>query len=704
MLDCASKLRTILGALFALGGACYADYTGTLPSNITVSGSSTQNAVMNCASYWECVFGDYSHNSTISSNGTSSTLTLKATLPPNPHSQRKSKPFFIGNLDINHNANLSLSDFDSFNLGSALNIAQNASLTFSNNAGSFATLSNTKINVAGNLNISASGFSNRGSVQIATGGSASITSGNIKNEGPITNYGNLTISSHLYSIGQTYSTSSIVSGVANIINYGGTISITGNLINGGQNTQTTYQNCRIGGCGGGNLVTYGGSISISGQLISEPKDNQSSTIAIYGGTITASAGVQNKAGSTLTFGAHNGVMGKITGNLTNAGNVVVDLAGAGAGSYEIVSGNASGLDSITIKNGNNAFASASFSGKSINFTLNDKAIASFKSNVNANELLTLNALGDGIYTLGGADSAKLKNMANGINAGAFSLGLSLPFIIATNLDLAQQQRLGASLSLIALGAFGGTSGFMGGLKGGIASKVGGISIGAQVAYASGSFTHTSNTDLAKQDSTLSAKSVGASVGALLPLRYASLDINAQAISVSGQGNRVLDISHLRTTHILKSSPKLALLGLDSILHFKSNALDYFFGVKQNIVMAQKFSETGTQIALQSNAFNAYLLKATAGGEMGGFKAIGWDLSVALRYEILALSSQKRTFAYALTQGTLTSPLPYTSLLHLGAKVKREFGNSLLDIQGFVRGIFGDISNFYSLGVSGSWHF
>lgn len=49
---------------------------------------------MDCSSYWECVFGDYSHNFTYSTNGNAdSTLTLNATLPPNPKSKNQNKPF-----------------------------------------------------------------------------------------------------------------------------------------------------------------------------------------------------------------------------------------------------------------------------------------------------------------------------------------------------------------------------------------------------------------------------------------------------------------------------------------------------------------------------------------------------------------------------------------------------------------------------------
>lgn len=95
--------------------------------------------------------------------------------------------------------------------------------------------------------------------------------------------------------------------MASIVNNGETITIGGNVYNGGQ--ENTSQLCQIGGCGGGNLTNNGGSITIQGQLISEPKDWQSSSINIYCGMLEATNGVQNKTGSTLAIGALDGKMG-----------------------------------------------------------------------------------------------------------------------------------------------------------------------------------------------------------------------------------------------------------------------------------------------------------------------------------------------------------------------------------------------------------
>ena len=112
-------------ALVLCVNVAFADYTGRLPNNITINGgeSQTHNAIMDCSSYWECVFGNYSYNFTYSTNGNAdSSLTLNGTLPPNPASQTKSKPFYIGNMTINPHSNLTMQGFESFNLGGSLNI------------------------------------------------------------------------------------------------------------------------------------------------------------------------------------------------------------------------------------------------------------------------------------------------------------------------------------------------------------------------------------------------------------------------------------------------------------------------------------------------------------------------------------------------------------------------------------------------------
>ena len=307
------QMRGIVIGFALLLNIANADYTGRLPNAITLQGGEpqTHSAIMDCSSYWECVFGDFAYNFTYSTNGnTDSTLTLKATLPPNPASQTKSKPFFIGNMTINPHSNLIMQGFESFNLGASLNI-NGGSLAFQN--GNFATLFGTNISVSngGKLGVIANGFTNRGNMS-ANNATISIIPTSARNYGNIyNNNGDITIGTDLYNIGQkTALAGASPSSVANIVNNGGKLTIQGNLYNGGQENQNRL--CQVEGCGGGNLITFGGETIIQGQLISQAKDGQPSSITIKGGKLTATGGVQNLAGSTLTIGADNsGKMGQL---------------------------------------------------------------------------------------------------------------------------------------------------------------------------------------------------------------------------------------------------------------------------------------------------------------------------------------------------------------------------------------------------------
>lgn len=339
------QMRGIVIGFALLLNIANADYTGRLPNAITLQGgeSQTYSAIMDCSSYWECVFGDFAYNFTYSTKGnTDSTLTLNGTLPPNPTSQKQGKPFFIGNMTINPHSNLIMQGFESFNLGASLNI-NGGSLEFQN--GNFATLFGTNISVSngGKLGVSrANGFTNRGNMS-ANNATISIKPTSARNYGNIyNNNGDITIGTDLYNIGQkTAYAGASPSSVANIINNGGKLTIQGNLYNGGQ--ENPNFDCRVSGCGGGNITNNGGEIIIQGQLTSQAKDGQPSSITIKGGKLTATGGVQNLAGSTLTIGADNsGKMGQIIGSVANSGTYIVDAKGAVAGNHTLITGTLTG--------------------------------------------------------------------------------------------------------------------------------------------------------------------------------------------------------------------------------------------------------------------------------------------------------------------------------------------------------------------------
>lgn len=346
--------------------ALKADYTGTLPSSITLAGgkSETHKAIADCSSTWECTFGykppggGYDFTYSTSGNG-SSTLTLNLTLPPNPNSQKTTTPFYMNNTTINPNSNLILNNFNSILLEYTMSIT-NATLTFNGNSASNSTIfqmsfkANVVLNDNATLKVKANRFLNQNKVSISNS-TLDITATSVLSHNEITNNGGkVSISGNLYNVGQKEALGAASpSSVANFINNGGTVTITGNMLNGGQlNTNTL---CQISGCGGGNIIINGGSMSVSGQLISQGKDGQNSSIQIYGGKLIVGQGLQNKDGSTITFGMGNGTMGLLKGNLNNENGVVrIDMTNAKVGqSYTVLQGNLIGLQDSQVQIINN---------------------------------------------------------------------------------------------------------------------------------------------------------------------------------------------------------------------------------------------------------------------------------------------------------------------------------------------------------------
>ena len=357
--------------------ALKADYTGTLPSSITLAGgkSETHKAIADCSSTWECTFGykppggGYDFTYSTSGNG-SSTLTLNLTLPPNPNSQKTTTPFYMNYTTINPNSNLVLNNFNSILLEYTMSIT-NATLTFNGNSASNSTIfqmsfkANVVLNDNATLKVKANRFLNQNKVSI-NNSTLDITATSVLSHNEITNNGGkVSISGSLYNVGQKEAFGAASpSSVANFINNGGTVTITGNMLNGGQlNTNTL---CQISGCGGGNIIINGGSMSVSGQLISQGKDGQNSSIEIKGGTLKVTGGLYNKDGSTLTFGiGSNNEMGKLQGNLSNenGATINVDMTKTQAGkTYRVLQGALSGANQNVnfINNANPQFITASY--------------------------------------------------------------------------------------------------------------------------------------------------------------------------------------------------------------------------------------------------------------------------------------------------------------------------------------------------------
>lgn len=658
---------------------------------------------MNCSSYWECVFGDYSYSFTYSTNGnTDSTLTLNATLPPNPASQRKDKPFFIGTMTINPHSNLIMQGFESFNLGGALHI-NGGSLSFKN--GDFATLFNTNIRVTngGNLGIEGKGFTNRGSMSTQNA-TISITANSARNYGSITNNGgNISIqNTSIYNIGQKVALAGASpSSVASITNNGGSITIGGSVYNGGQ--ENTGIVCQVGGCGGGNITNYGGTIAITGQLISEPKDGQSSSINIYGGTLEVTNGVQNKAGSTLTIGALNGVMGKIQGNVTNSGQIIIDAQGASADTYTLMTKLTNNQGNISLINGNTEFATSNFTPNikdeqgniksTLTVKLDTAKIASFTSSLEPNQKSTLNALGNQIYTTNSATSPRLTQSADLLNQSAFTL-LSAPFslisILKSNLSYPVSYASSTSkikTNSLEIGFIGGILQSSGKISGGggvrlgyakdFASYFGSSSLEIEAGYVYSATKDSATSTLLSYASSLTSHTAGAEAIFFTPLTRDSrlwLKIGLGGFMTFIDSSREVDTTLLWANPRLKSSLSLYQIALDSSVGYEVVRLSNFIatpylGLHQSVNILPSFAESSrqsntpqsTSIALKTQGYKAYHLGLIVGLEAQlrlkerafGVERVSSNaeskkgvLLGKIEYEYLAFSSQKSIeFAY-----------------------------------------------------------
>lgn len=750
------QMRGIVIGFALLLNIANADYTGRLPNAITLQGGESQphSAIMDCSSYWECVFGDFAYNFTYSTNGnTNSKLTLNGTLPPNPASQKQSTPFFIGNMTINPHSNLIMQGFESFNLGASLNINggslafNGGSLAFQN--GNFATLFGTNISVSngGKLGVIANGFTNRGNMS-ANNATISIIPTSARNYGNIyNNNGDITIGTDLYNIGQkTALAGASPSSVANIVNNGGKLTIQGNLYNGGQ--ENPNFDCRVSGCGGGNITNNGGEIIIQGQLTSQAKDGQPSSITIKGGKLTATGGVQNLAGSTLTIGADNsGKMGQIIGSVANSGTYIVDAKGAVAGNHTLITGTLTGGGSVRLINGNSDFANANLNGTTLNVTINQAQINHFKTTLNNNESATLTRFGDDIYTISGASSANLKSSANDINRAIFSAfyatNLAVMESLAFDSDLifskqrsakrvvnprqARQRQVrkistkdanpnNINAGFIVQGISGDANGILGGIRAGYRVDFVRGRFALNFAYAYGNLKNALDTFIATQN--LATKSHNLTLGANLNARFAGnfgVDLGLSGFMVFA--NHTREIKSNRQISSLKSSQNIYQIAVDLafVYDFKITIflIAPYLGLNQGFLAMPKFAEAGGDFSLNAVAYNAYFLNVILGAKMGfDFGNYGAILG-KIDYKFLAYNSQKtHILHYANSTDSLIFKIPNTHKIAFDLGYQKDFGAWYLRVNGNFGAIFNATkssdtnTNFYTYGLEAKfgWKF
>ena len=427
------------------------NYTARLPDSIVLqNGENRMDTLTSRCGNQYCTFGSMgnagSYSFRYSTSGGSSQLTLVSITPPNPYGYTHSV-FYMGSLNIGRNSKLSINDFHTFAPSGTLTLGENATLEVILQKGQkipaseFAPSSKVYFSRGANFFLeSGSRFnvSNTDFVIINSQGTISnsaqmiLDANTIRFQNTIHNYGTMELTGNVYNIGQ--SAFGINLATSNLIN-NGKMTINGNFYNGGipladSVTGSWWQN-DAPSPGGGNLINYGGEITIVGQLINDKGTQlghtQYSSVAIYGGSITATQGMQNATGNTLTFGAQNGKMGQLIGNLSNNGAIKVNLTGANLGTHQLITGTLSGsntqMDFIT-NGGKSEFIESIQNSTTITLNKNTQAINAFMDTLPTQPKTILTALEENfsnphtptqqsIYTYG--DRNYLSMLADNLN-------------------------------------------------------------------------------------------------------------------------------------------------------------------------------------------------------------------------------------------------------------------------------------------------
>lgn len=704
----------------------YKDYT--LPSNISLNGGQRQDTITSTKSPqgWQMTTIGLNRNPHISINGTATsqytlrvrdntttfysggfsigggveaTLTSIHTIAIESGSVSVSSGASFSVISSGNTINPQGSEYGGeskvrFSRGASLSLAQNARANFSN-ANFFIHDGSTAISQGANLTISATKAIRFQNEFINNGGSVNLTGS-------------------VYNVGSPVGVRNDNTTSTFIIN-GGNVSITGDFYNGIESKDMSvdstgsvmgFNSYDSAFGGGGNLFINGGSMSVSGTLISQMggdsingggiSNPRNSTISIYGGTLSATGGVQNKSGSTLTIGALNGVMGKIQGNVTNSGQIIIDAQGASGGTHQFITGTLNTGSNISLINGNTEFATSSLQNqnKTLTVNLDTTKIANFTSSLEPNQKSTLNALGSQIYTTNGATSPRLTQSADLLNQSAFTL-LSAPFslisILKSNLSYPISYTSRTSkikTNSLEIGFIGGIlqssskiSGGGGGVRLGyakdFASYFGISSLEIEAGYIYSAIKDNATSTLLSYGSSLTSHTAGAEAIFFTPLTRDSrlgLKVGLGGFMTFIDSSREVDTTLLRGNPSLKSSLSLYQVALDSSVGYEVVRLSNFIatpylGLHQSVNILPSFAESSeqssalqsTSIALKTQGYKAYHLGLIVGLEarlrlreraFGGERTANTAESKKgvllgkIEYEYLAFSSQKSIdFAY-----------------------------------------------------------
>lgn len=762
------------------GSSVYAlDYTDyTLPSNITLNGGQRQDTITSTLSPqgWQMTTIGLNRNPHLSING-------KATSQYTLQVRDDTTTFYSGGFSIGGGVEATLTSIHTlaiesgsvsvgsgasfsvissgntinpqgseyggeskvrFARGTSLNLAQNARANFSN-ANFFIHDGSTAISQGANLTISATKAIRFQNEFINNGGSVNLTGS-------------------VYNVGSPVGVRNDNTTSTFIIN-GGNVSITGDFYNGAESKDMSVDNTGGGWLntfdpafgGGGNLFINGGSMSVSGTLISQMggdsingggiSNPRNSSISIYGGTLSATGGVQNKSGSTLTIGALNGVMGKIQGNVTNSGQIIIDAQGASGGTHQLITGTLNTGSNISLINGNTEFATSSLQGSTLTVNLDTAKIANFTSSLEPNQKSTLDALGSQIYTTNGATSPRLAQSADLLNQSAFTL-LSAPFslisILKSNLSYPISYTSHTSkikTNSLEIGFIGGILQSSSKISGGggvrlgyardFASYFGSYSLEIEAGYIYSAIKDNATSTLLSYGSSLTSHTAGAEAIFFTPLTRDSrlwLKVGLGGFMTFIDSSREVDTTLLWGNPSLKSSLSLYQVALDSSVGYEVVRLSNFIatpylGLHQSVNILPSFAESSeqssalqsTSIALKTQGYKAYHLGLIVGLEarlqlkerafgaeryLKNAQAKKGVLLGKIEYEYLAFSSQK-SIEFAYPSGDFISfGTPHSHKVRGALGFQKDFTNGItLGVEASIQSLISTQSISKTLGQS-----
>lgn len=749
-----------------------------MPSSITLSGGIRNDTISSTKGNFTGTTIGYNRNPSLTINGNaSSQYALQV--------KDNTTTWYSGGLSVGSSVQAAIMGIHTFSVEkNSISVEQGGSLSIIssgnkiNAQGSdyggdskiyFATNVNLNLNRAASATFSNSlFFIHNGNVTLSQDSKLDIESKVIRIQSNLTNNnGEVKLTGKVNNIGRNLGSYGKNS-ASNFTNNGGNITITGDFYNGGQMNDNDTSGSVAGGFntydprfgGGGNLSINGGSVTISGKLVSmhggdmfngdtQVYNAVKSNIQINGGVLKVDGGVINGNGSTLTFGALNGKMGELFGNLDSTnGNVVINMAGANSGSYTLIQGNVTGLmqgGNLSIINGNNEFVTTTFDPKTWQVTLNTNkdAISSFTNKLDSNRAAILNALNveyGNIFTM--QDSATLRNITQNIMSGIYSNYIATPISvldsIKTNMiNEALRQNLnsrsGWHIGISALGAglvgSGVGVGGIGGFNIGAHSVIESHTLSFQLGYA---YSSSENGNLKSRENIAKSGSFNVNHNIALSAfdriifgfnRSFELDVGGYFLMSLMNARREISGINSGSSDIYRTSAlgNFTQLALDFTLGYRFNfvniSLKPYIGASNAILMLNNFSESGDTKALSVSvgAQGIYALNILAGVENRvRLRDDNIVLLFGVHYENQALASNE--FTLMVNDATLRFNMPYRHRISLNcggnftvtenisggisAFYKIAFGgdayNPSLD--------FGSVANYFGLDVAFSYRF